>query len=72
MRNTLKLEKISFSYVNKKDSSVNPVLDNFELTLKKGEIGIVLGPSGGGKTTILRTIAGISGSDSRQNQYRWL
>ena len=59
MRNTLKLEKISFSYVNKKDSSVNPVLDNFELTLKKGEIGIVLGPSGGGKTTILRTIAGF-------------
>ncbi|RZP23063.1 MAG: ABC transporter ATP-binding protein [Burkholderiaceae bacterium] len=59
MRNTLKLEKISFGYLNKKNSSVNPVLDNFELTLKEGEIGIVLGPSGGGKTTILRAIAGF-------------
>ena len=59
MRNTLKLEKISFSYLNKKNSIVNLVLDNFELALKKGEIGIILGPSGGGKTTILRTIAGF-------------
>ena len=59
MRNTLKLEKISFGYLNKKNSSVNLVLDNFELTLKEGEIGIVLGPSGGGKTTILRAIAGF-------------
>ena len=59
MRNTLKLERISFGYLDKKDSSVNPVLDNFELTLKEGEIGIVLGPSGGGKTTILRAIAGF-------------
>ena len=59
MRNTLKLEKISFSYPSKKDSSVNLVLDNFDLTLKTGEIGIILGPSGGGKTTILRAIAGF-------------
>ena len=59
MRNTLKLEKISFAYPSKKDSSVNLVLDNFDLTLKTGEIGIILGPSGGGKTTILRAIAGF-------------
>ena len=59
MRNTLKLEKIFFHYHNKKYPSFNPVLDNLELTLKRGEIGIILGPSGGGKTTILRAIAGF-------------
>ena len=59
MRITLKLENISFNYGNKKDSAINPILDDLELELKKGEIGIVLGPSGGGKTTILRAIAGF-------------
>ena len=35
-------------------------IDNVSLTIKeKGEIVCLLGPSGVGKTTILRTIAGL-------------
>ena len=35
------------------------VLDDFSLTLARGQIGCVLGPSGCGKTTALRCIAGF-------------
>ncbi len=35
------------------------VLNNINLSLKKGEIGCLLGPSGCGKTTLLRCIAGL-------------
>src|SRR5687767_15333788 len=35
------------------------VLNDFSLTLGRGQIGCVLGPSGCGKTTALRCIAGF-------------
>ena len=35
------------------------VLDDFSLTLARGQIGCILGPSGCGKTTALRCIAGF-------------
>lgn len=35
------------------------VVDDVTLTLQRGEIGALIGPSGGGKTTLLRAIAGL-------------
>lgn len=40
-----------------------PVLDNVSLTCERGSITAVLGPSGGGKTTLLRLIAGFERAD---------
>lgn len=42
----------------------NIVLDNVDLTIHKGEALAVIGPSGTGKSTILRIIAGLEAPDS--------
>lgn len=39
------------------------VLDGVDLTVRRGEIVAVLGPSGGGKTTLLRLVAGFDRPD---------
>lgn len=39
--------------------SVDPVIENLELTIKEGSFTVLLGPSGCGKTTLLRMIAGL-------------
>lgn len=49
----LEVKNISKSYKNKK------VLDNFSLDVKKGEILSIIGPSGVGKSTLLRCINGL-------------
>ena len=35
------------------------VLDGVSLTLRRGEVAAVIGPSGGGKSTLLRCINGL-------------
>ena len=40
-----------------------PVIDNLSLELKKGEFFVIVGPSGIGKTTLLRCIAGLEKLD---------
>ncbi len=40
------------------------VLDNVNLSIKKGEVFSLLGPSGCGKTTLLRIVAGFEAPDS--------
>ena len=40
------------------------VLKGIELSVKKGEICVLLGPSGSGKSTLLNIIGGIDSSDS--------
>ena len=52
----LKVENLSFRY----GASGNPVLDKVCLELKQGEIGILLGKNGSGKTTMFKNILGIN------------
>ena len=51
LRERIELKNVSFSY----DGQV-PVLDNINLTVKTGEIIALVGPSGGGKTTLANLI----------------
>ena len=52
------INDISFSYGN------NVVLKNISLIIEKNQIITVIGPNGGGKTTLLRLIAGLLVPDS--------
>ena len=56
--NMLELTAISKQY----PGGVQAV-DQFSLTLKEGELGVLVGPSGCGKTTTLRMIAGLETPD---------
>ncbi|HDP96230.1 MAG TPA: ATP-binding cassette domain-containing protein, partial [Euryarchaeota archaeon] len=47
------------SLTKKYNSSRKPVIDNLNMSVKKGEILILLGKSGCGKTTLLNIIAGL-------------
>ena len=49
----LKINALSFSYAKK------PVLKDFSLQVKKGEIVALMGESGCGKSTLLQLIAGL-------------
>ena len=49
----MKIENLSFSY------GENVVFDNFNLDIPGGKITCILGRSGVGKTTLLRTISGL-------------
>jgi polar amino acid transport system ATP-binding protein len=46
-----------------KNFAERPVLDGLNLSLKKGEVVVVLGPSGCGKSTLLRCINGLEAID---------
>lgn len=54
----IELKKVNKSFGNKK------VIDNLDLVIPDGQILAIVGPSGGGKTTLLRTLAGLETSDS--------
>ena len=49
----INIENLSFFYSKKK------VLDNISFQVKFGEIVTILGPNGGGKTTLIRILVGI-------------
>ena len=51
----LTIEHLSFGY-RRKD---NPVLRDINLTLEQGEIGVLLGRNGTGKTTLFQNILGL-------------
>ncbi|MBI2570362.1 MAG: ATP-binding cassette domain-containing protein [Candidatus Schekmanbacteria bacterium] len=51
-----KLENITFWYEDA--SSAPPVLENVDLTIEAGEFLGIIGPNGGGKTTLLRILLG--------------
>ena len=48
----------------KKSFGSNKVIDNLDLNVSKGEIISIIGPSGRGKSTLLRCIIGLEDFDS--------
>jgi NitT/TauT family transport system ATP-binding protein len=49
----LKVENLSFSF------GYDTILDNINFEIKEGEVVSIVGPSGGGKTTLLRLCSGL-------------
>ncbi len=49
----IKINQLNFSYHE------NPVLENVNLEIVKGELASIVGPNGGGKTTLLKLILGL-------------
>lgn len=41
-----------------------PVIDRLDLTVEEGEFFVIVGPSGIGKTTLLRLVAGLETADA--------
>ena len=56
MKNILEIKNLSHAY----DQDIS-IIKDFCFSLKKGEIVSILGPSGIGKTTLLRIVAGLEG-----------
>ena len=59
----LELRNISKGFGDKK------ILSNFNVTIREKEILAIVGPSGGGKTTLLRMLAGLETIDSGEIYY---
>ncbi len=55
LKDGLRLDGVSFSY-NKETEEENEVLSEVSLELKRGEKYLVMGPSGGGKSTLLKLL----------------
>jgi len=53
---SIQVEKVTFSYAN---SGTDPVLDAVSLGAKPGEMVALVGPSGGGKSTLLHLLLGL-------------
>ena len=54
MKNILEIRNLSHAY-----DQASSIIKDFNFSLKKGEIVSILGPSGIGKTTLLRVVAGL-------------
>ncbi|MBR4835251.1 MAG: metal ABC transporter ATP-binding protein [Thermoguttaceae bacterium] len=50
----IRLENVTYSY----DAARQPALENVNLTIPRGEFASIVGPNGGGKTTLVRLILG--------------
>lgn len=52
--NIIRIEEMNFSY-----ESCAPILENVNLTVRRGQSGCIVGPNGGGKSTFLRLLLGL-------------
>lgn len=57
MENLIEIKNITKVYEH--GGIKNKVLNNLSLDIHKGEILVILGPSGGGKTTLLNVVSGL-------------
>ena len=55
---SVRIEKLSFTY-NGAGAEEGHVLENIDLTVQQGQIAALVGPSGGGKSTLLRLLMGF-------------
>jgi putative ABC transport system ATP-binding protein len=62
MEAMIRLEGVSKRYLNARFAT--PVLEDFDLTIARGEFVALMGPSGTGKTTLLNLIGGLDRADS--------
>jgi len=52
-RNAIRFDRVNFAY------GVAPVLENVSFTIAEREFAAIIGPNGGGKTTMLKLILGL-------------
>src|ERR1700757_2603126 len=55
----LRMARITLDHVEKSYTGGGKALDDLNLEVKEGEFMVLVGPSGGGKSTALRSIAGL-------------
>ena len=60
------MSKVELKNVTKIYDKTNKAIDDLSLTINNGEFFILLGPTGAGKTTTLRSIAGLEKIDNGQ------
>ena len=58
-KNKIEIKELSFTYNNDEDEKVNNVLDNVNLTIKKGDFVGIQGESGSGKSTFIDILIGL-------------
>ena len=59
MSNAVTVENVSFAYNSQK------ILESIDLQVEKGEVIAIVGPNGGGKTTLLNILSGFIPDDER-------
>ncbi|VEU77192.1 ABC transporter ATP-binding protein [Mycoplasmopsis columbina] len=60
--NIIDVQNVTKYYIN--GNVINHILDNISLSIKKGEIILIFGVSGGGKSTLLNLISGLDRPNS--------
>lgn len=66
----LELKNVSKAYTNRKGDEARVVLRDINLTIEENEFICIVGPSGGGKTTLLNLMAGFEKPNAGHLYYR--